>query len=145
MKTTSSLTLDAGAISYIDTNETQLLANVNTLNSKIGANDKSVRELIDGKQHGMKSRIIIADSHTTKSTKFTITSMTSINAYIVYFSVMGSIISAPYHMIKAKTSLAFASRSGGKDCQRFIEISGSNLYIEVGEAGHEVTNIYIVY
>jgi len=145
LKTASSLSLITNVTSYIDTNETQLLTNVNALNNKIGLNDKAVRELIDSKQHGLRTSSVYLSARGNKYSKFDLSSFSDKSSYIIYFSVMDNVVSAPIYMIRRRTTLSFKYLYSGTQYQGFLEMSGNTLTIQVGVSGYEVTYVYIVY
>lgn len=144
-KTTSSITLDRSVIGYIDTNKTELDGNVSTLNGKIDANDASVRSYINGLQHGMKSVSIGLPSVNGKVYKFSLSTVSKIQDYIIYFACAGNVISIPSCMLSSSTSISFSYTYFGTNYDGFLEKSADYLFITVGDVSHKIKRIHIIY
>lgn len=144
-KTTTSLTLDKGIIPYINLNKTISDNVYNTLTARINSEVGEINDTMANKQHGMRCEIVQFPSQDKETFKFDISRVVDKEACLITFACCNNIFAVSLDLLKGTTNITFSYKYLGTDYQGYIERSGNDLYIELGNSLHSVKRLYCYY
>lgn len=144
-KTTTSLILDRGVITYIKTDRDERITGDENLKQLLKNDIATVNNTIDSKQHGLRFKAFSYPSKTDKTYKFNISDVMGKEACILTFACASNIFAISLDLVKGTTNITFTYNYLGTNYQGYIERSGNDLYIELGSSSHTLKRIYCYY
>ena len=145
-KTTTSLTLDKSVIKYIETNQTKIDSNYDTLNKKINSKVEDLEETIEGKQHGMLCYFSGITKQSGDLFYYDLSAIMKTHSEgLLCFKAGGSFIAVAIPMIRSQSSFTFDYRYLNTWYQGSIEYSNYTVTIEVANEAHLHEYVYYYY